>query len=533
MSVQCPRRLQRGSPAVLCRITKYALTCGMSILVISATLSAQPLRMDLKPGPYKAGFRTIDAYDNSRIWRDLDSPPSRTSRLPHTRPIRISLWFPAKRIGRPMSYRDYLIYESKDPEFAAFSALIAKRDMGYLSGLVGPSPGEKSRLLAIPMMASAQSVIPASGRFPVVLYFMGLNDLSSSNVILCEYLATQGFVVVTVPQLGPESTQIDLGLSAYDLETQLRDMEFALSVIRSLPFVDSTRVASIGHSIGGIAAVLMGTRNSDVKAIVALDASYGSDRFSPLLLQAVSFQGEKLSVPLLDIRRAESQAELPALKALSFSPISSIGVEGVFHGDFTSTPLVEALFPGNVEGRTQESVKAPVEFFKFICHIATAFMKNALSTSSSSFDVRLWCDLEKLSSVKVTKCNFIPARPTLKNLAKSVRQDGLKNTLSRYESEMTEARMNSIGYMLASQGFNSEAIEVLQANVQRHTQSANTYDSLADIQAQTGALKEATQNYGTELEMIERDPKLSEDTKEGQKERVRKQLEMLARQATK
>ncbi len=58
------------------------------------------------------------------------------------------------------------------------------------------------------------------------------------------------------------------------VETQTRDIEYAMGVLQSLPQVDRRRLAVVGYSLGGLVALRMASRNPNVDAVVGLDPSF-------------------------------------------------------------------------------------------------------------------------------------------------------------------------------------------------------------------------------------------------------------------
>lgn len=96
----------------------------------------------------------------------------------------------------------------------------------------------------------AGNAIPAAGAFPVVLYSLGTDTRSLENVVLWEYLASHGYVVVATPSVGHGPVEMEtIGPTA--VEVRARDLEFALRFIRDLPYADQRRVATVGSSLGG------------------------------------------------------------------------------------------------------------------------------------------------------------------------------------------------------------------------------------------------------------------------------------------
>lgn len=176
-----------------------ALLCCASI---AATNGSPLLWGDLQPGGYKVGFRVLYKHDPSRKWMQ-----SKGTSTDSGRPIRISMWYPArftKEIST-MQYGDYFHYES-DGNFRDVNKDLEKYDRSsWLEDLneVSPHGTEIFAKLCSTPVAAARNARAASGRFPLVLYAGGLGSRADANVELGEYLASHGYIMATVAQLGP------------------------------------------------------------------------------------------------------------------------------------------------------------------------------------------------------------------------------------------------------------------------------------------------------------------------------------------
>src|SRR5262249_13175752 len=117
----------------------------------------------------------------------------------------VNLWYPASKSGEAerMPHRDYLGIRSHDPLLARFStklaeynrAVIAKEVMGKKEAELNER--EKSLLdefLDTPT-ACIRDAAPARGSFPLVVYHSGAVSSFEDNSVLCEFLASHGFVV--------------------------------------------------------------------------------------------------------------------------------------------------------------------------------------------------------------------------------------------------------------------------------------------------------------------------------------------------
>ncbi len=118
------------------------------------------------------------------------------------------------------------------------------------------------RELASPVRAFRE--VPAAlGKFPVIVYAPGTNAPAFQNEQLGEFLASHGYIFVASPSWGP------LG----DTETTARDLEYLVAFSRTLPDADPARVSLMGHSLGGVAVVIVAARNPSIAAVVSLDGT--------------------------------------------------------------------------------------------------------------------------------------------------------------------------------------------------------------------------------------------------------------------
>ena len=154
--------------------------------------------------------------------------------------------------------------------------------------------------------AAYQNASAAPGLFPLVLYSGGKGSRADDNVELAEFLASYGYVVATVPQLGPSDQELELGSSPQEISLHADDFDVALVILRQLNWIDFEHIATAGHSAGGEAAVELALRHSNVRAVVGLDGSYGMAAGARIFRQLPEYvPGRDLHAALLDIRRAE------------------------------------------------------------------------------------------------------------------------------------------------------------------------------------------------------------------------------------
>lgn len=239
-------------------------------------------------GPYTVGFRHTTMYDSSRTYKRLSDWNNKT--IP--RPIPVSTWYPAQRepAGKqPLTVLNYLQVLKEEEEWENLPDHHILNWFSYSN-----TPEHESRLHHRSGAYAQLRLLP--GKYPAIVYAPSYQASSTENFILCEYLASHGYIVVASPSRGANSRPLE-GATINDVEAQARDIEFLVKGLLGHENVDPTKIATMGFSFGGLSNVLAQTRNSHIKAIVSLD---GSIKYQyPTLLQSPAFSTAKVTVPFI------------------------------------------------------------------------------------------------------------------------------------------------------------------------------------------------------------------------------------------
>ncbi len=503
------------------------------MLLVSTTIASTDspgpvLWRGLPPGKYKVGFKTVWKYDDSRSFLTATNWKGDLNPQSSSRPIRLSMWFPAspERSSELMEYEGYISARRKENDVPDYEKRMLDYDRSSVANMVGGEGAQFESLLSTPT-AAYKDAPPAEGRFPIIVYSLGQNDHNLENVVLCEFLASYGFVVATVADLGPSSRVHQLIVDdPASYETQIRDLEFALQEALKMPSADGTRVAAVGHSMGGIYAVLLAMRNARIRAVVGLDASFMETlpAYYYKFQDAYYYDPSKFKSPMLSIFRTDQTLDLTALKKLRYSDRYLIGVPAVIHADFTSFPLITATLPTdklNEYARSHRDQKTAVQASIFIAETVRDFLLGTFKLNAGSpndFQARAQSTRFLNQTVSYQKMDSLAA-PTEQDFYEIIVTLGVESAISIYDQ--AEARypaaeivrwnvIDRIGSEAQWQRQPQDAVKVFQFSAHVFPQSADVCDELGDAYAEIGNKKEAVASYRKALTINPKDSHASD-----------------------
>jgi pimeloyl-ACP methyl ester carboxylesterase len=318
----------------------------LSLAVSSATAEdSPPLWGDLVPGPYAVGFRAIFTVDNTRAYY-LDGGSEYRGR-----PLRILVWYPGQTLETDrMSFGGYFKTPPPDPIFNDFHAALMERELSTAHRQFSPPDSGASFQAMMNARTVAHRDLPfRPGGYPLVVHSLGRNDYQEESTVLWEYLASHGYVVAVVPQVGPHEENPGLSFTPPDIETQCRDVEFTLATMLRWPNVESGKTALVGHSSGGVVSTLVAARNPNIDAVVSFEGSI-STTDGEVLLREMDWNPDDLTVPVLNLfAKGKRDLSLAVLDTLA----GSDRYHGAFgtgeppglatHFDFQNWPLYSVL----------------------------------------------------------------------------------------------------------------------------------------------------------------------------------------------
>jgi dienelactone hydrolase len=220
-----------------------------------------PYTVFSKNGPYKAGvaFQTTPEGDTLVIYYPVD-PASTVGKSHYT--INLLRWF----TGSPTA----------------------------------PIPAGLPKNLPTTLATDAYMGLPISsnGPFPVIMFSHGYGGYPEQSSFLTDHLATWGFVVVAPDHRSRDLKAVISGTVGKG-QNDIADLTQALAVVRFMNAdpddllshkLDLSRVASLGHSAGGGAAITFAKDDSDVRAYIGLAPAAGTPPMNKpgLIMQGTS-----------------------------------------------------------------------------------------------------------------------------------------------------------------------------------------------------------------------------------------------------
>jgi len=183
-----------------------------------------------------------------------------------------------------------------------FEELVDSLKMNY--NLFNRIDNKYLQLLSLKETDAILNALPLDGSYPVVIVGQG-NKYGSAitNFILCEYLAGNGYIVVSFPPVGTNSLKPKNNLE--DIETQVQDLNFILTEAKAFPNADNEKVALIGFDMCGFSSFLLQMRNNSIDAMVCLSNENTYVKCSELLKNVPGYGPETLFIPMLHFMNEE------------------------------------------------------------------------------------------------------------------------------------------------------------------------------------------------------------------------------------
>jgi tetratricopeptide (TPR) repeat protein len=255
----------------------------------------------VEKGPFQVGFSSYKIHDSSRTYLNGKDTISR--------PLLVHFWYPApeKCEGQALTFRHYIDLIAERDDFSKSQADINNETYYYIKGYsdyakqnfgLDTSIGVQ-QILDSPVSAKSGMPLPTTEpRFPLIIYAPSNGKVSVQNHSLCEYLASHGFLILSVASAGPTSrNRENMPKSTI---AQVMDMEHILNYVEDSLNIQYTGLGLFGFSSGGNAITIFQMRNKQVNAVLSMDGSQEYSYYMQLY-KMKEYDLEKATVPYLSI----------------------------------------------------------------------------------------------------------------------------------------------------------------------------------------------------------------------------------------
>ncbi|UCC44068.1 MAG: hypothetical protein JSU65_13305 [Candidatus Zixiibacteriota bacterium] len=490
--------------------------------VAGSAAGAVPLWGDLKPGPYEVGFTTMEFYDYSRTFsspRDYYGNPVAGETA---RPIQICVWYPAGPSDAPsLMLSDYALPYPEDGRFYEFLSQLQPREALFIGAITGTEGGQIVELLNL-RVKSRRGAPMADGSFPVILYCPNRGRGVIENSVMCEYLASNGYVVASTHSVGTESINVEVTQDY--LETAVTDLGLLLTRLREMPFADVSNIGVIGTGFGGMVGLLLQMRNYSVRAVVCIDGFTASHQF---IRENPYYNAVRATSPILVASR--SGATVTALvDSMKYSTRHLISFASAERFDLTTYgKLVSAARRDSVTART------PNETYEVLCRHVRDFLDVSLQEATATEFLFAPAPSDDFS-VEVRHGEDAP--PSALQFYDIIQHGSVDSALTLAERFVLfapedpvfpEATINSLGYGFLQAGNVNAAVEFLRFGTEAYPHSANAWDSYGEANRHAENIQEAIAAYEKALELLPFDTTTAESLKEAIRTGATQALERL------
>ncbi len=444
-------------------------------------------------GIYDVGFKTFHVKDYSRPYimgTDSENVP---------RPMQISVWYPAtaSKTGPPITLGYLLALQESEESLHKISLADALIPSAIYADYF---KGDRLEKVFNKPMKSLLDATQYKGKFPLILYGSAQSSSGFDNALICEQLASHGYIVATVASKGAYSRQM-----TFDEEGALgqsRDLEFLYGYMYNFPNINIQKLGTVGFSLGCLSMVMFSLKNKNVKAMVSLDGSIPNGY--PILKSFTYLNSKDFNSNFLGFLGDKGFINnYPLFDDTTFSDIYLLKLKNRNHLDFSSANL-------RVTKRAEKAYPAYVDManltVKFMNH--NFYDVNSFDEVVSSYSKDIYSGLRKKKSKgspEVSKEEFI----------NYINENGIdkgiqiyydtKNAFPDYKLFEYQA-FRDVGFLKMMEKDYNSAIKVYKVLLEAYPNTSDSYRRLGEAYMEIGNYDDALQLINSGLEIDPNSP---------------------------
>lgn len=495
------------------------LLVALALLLCTAAHAAEPYTFSNAFGPHAVGLHVVQQYDRTRAYKsDVDMDTGAPVAGEHARPMQALVWYPAVKGGTPLNYRQYLETSPTEDDFTRGAADVKRMTDYRVDANAGTRRDAVLREIARPLHA-VRDAREENGTFPVVIYAPGYSGAAIENVDLCEYLASQGYIVLASPSMGAHTRSMTIDMEG--VETQAADISYLVGYASTLPHADASKVAVIGFSWGGLSNVFAAAKDARIKALVSLDGSLRSfPQFTDGGKIAASYvTPAHVAVPLLyvgsrpktveTLNRGTVGTTYSFMNQMKYSDVYILSMLPMVHPNFSSFGLRMAEDSEFVDYTRDEAELAHSWMARYTLHFLDAYLKSDAAGRAFINNTPAANKASPHMILADTRHGNGEKPPTLENFVARLNAEGFDKAIPVYDRFIAQApdfkldanQINGWGSQLYYLNHVAQSREIFRLGVHLNPENASMYDGLGEMQAKTGQVREAVQSYKKVLEL--------------------------------
>ena len=477
-----------------------------------------PLWGALRAGPYEVGFRHLVLFDETRVYGRLpegDGPARAAAKT--VRPVLIAMWYPADAASRATPrarYRDYIAWSLRGTPAAHLADDVVAYERTELavevlgadpSRELAPAQARELEALLATEMAGRPNAPRAAGRFPLVIYSPGALGSPVENFLLCEYLASHGYVVAAGSFLSDRG--ISFGQQS-EPQDALLDVHLILHTVARFDDVDLRRFALVGHSAGAQDSLQFAVENPAIDAVVSLDTTWDYPANQRLFadnpaLRRFKNGAQTAAVPVLAF--AHKGADYAPFTGMTHAQRIYVTVDDLVHDEFMAHGAIGASHQPRDPGAPAASlVRAQYEV---VCRYVVAFLDATLAgnADAKAFLARSPAEaVPGVDGIHVERHDGAPRPPTLHDLLDLAIETGGAAAVERCARQPAddgcpENWTATIADVLLQRRQLVPAIAMLEADLQRRPAAVDSAVLLGHAYRARGDREAARRAYGEAL----------------------------------
>jgi len=506
-------RMNRIIHRIQCKaLSAVALLLGVLILAGSALGAGEaPLWGDLEAGPHAVGFMAFEEYDYGRTFQAKRDYFGEVIPGEKARPIQACVWYPAVEDAGavPVLFSDYAFSPPEDHSFYQFLSAVQNREVAWLHRILMNNQTAVLEVLGLDMNA-VRDAEAAEGVFPLLIYACDFDRGIGENAVLCEYLASHGYVVAACHALSATSVRSQPGAAA--LEAMAGDLEYLIAALHGRDMIEPGKLGVIGYGGGGLAALLLQMRNYNVDAVVALEAGFTDEPRAAMVTTNPYYDIGRMTAPLLSVYMEPAPGEAAASGEV-------FKYTRRFMAEFPETRPFElttyGLIPPALMPPPEGEPPAGTGAYQTVCDYALNFLDGYVRGSEEA--------IAGLSGSGLTMMEAEERPPTQDEYLAILNGGNIEVAIEIYDKFTAldpdlvlfpEANMNFAGYGMLQRGRTAEAVTLFKMNADTYPQSANCWDSLTEAYMANGDNEQALQCIEKVLETLPNDTNLTPDLRQ-------------------